>query len=77
MYPHNPQGYVFSIILYFSVLFLSLSFGLIRFHPLRSHAKEMDNKSFWNVYYEHLEMVAGLAGEFSLMRHSRQVKFIC
>lgn len=26
----------------------------------------MDNKSFWKVYYEHLEMVAGLAGEFSL-----------
>ncbi|XP_048012718.1 small subunit processome component 20 homolog isoform X1 [Megalobrama amblycephala] len=30
---------------------------------LVSHAKEMDNKSFWNVYYEHLEMVAGLAEE--------------
>lgn len=30
---------------------------------LVSHAKEMDNKSFWKVYYEHLEMVAGLAEE--------------
>ncbi|XP_050963565.1 small subunit processome component 20 homolog [Labeo rohita] len=28
-----------------------------------THAKEMDNKSFWKVYYEHLEMVAGLAEE--------------
>lgn len=24
----------------------------------------MDNKEFWKVYFEHLEMVAGLAGEF-------------
>ncbi|XP_026065231.1 small subunit processome component 20 homolog isoform X1 [Carassius auratus] len=30
---------------------------------LVTHAKEMDNKSFWKVYYEHLEMVAGLAEE--------------
>ncbi|XDV24664.1 hypothetical protein PO909_028779 [Leuciscus waleckii] len=30
---------------------------------LVSHAKEMDNKSFWKVYHEHLEMVAGLAEE--------------
>ncbi|XP_056312047.1 small subunit processome component 20 homolog [Danio aesculapii] len=28
---------------------------------LESHAKEMDNKAFWKVYYEHLEMVDGLA----------------
>nr|XP_046234375.1 small subunit processome component 20 homolog isoform X2 [Scatophagus argus] len=28
---------------------------------LVSHAREMDNKDFWRVYYEHLEMVAGLA----------------
>ncbi|KAI5094075.1 small subunit processome component 20-like [Silurus meridionalis] len=28
---------------------------------LASHARDMDNKEFWNVYYEHLEMVAGLA----------------
>lgn len=28
-----------------------------------SHAKEMDNKYFWKVYHEHLEMVAGLAEE--------------
>ncbi|KAM8739679.1 small subunit processome component 20 homolog [Acanthopagrus schlegelii] len=26
-----------------------------------SHAKGMDNKDFWKVYHEHLEMVAGLA----------------
>uniref|UniRef100_A0A671YHV5 UTP20 small subunit processome component n=1 Tax=Sparus aurata TaxID=8175 RepID=A0A671YHV5_SPAAU len=26
-----------------------------------SHAKGMDNKDFWRVYHEHLEMVAGLA----------------
>ncbi|KAG7320342.1 hypothetical protein KOW79_016195 [Hemibagrus wyckioides] len=25
------------------------------------HARDMDNKEFWKVYYEHLEMVAGLA----------------
>lgn len=30
---------------------------------LVTHAKEMDNKSFWKVYYEHLEMIAGLAEE--------------
>ncbi|XP_016370276.1 small subunit processome component 20 homolog [Sinocyclocheilus rhinocerous] len=30
---------------------------------LVTHTKEMDNKSFWKVYYEHLEMVAGLAEE--------------
>ncbi|XP_053097705.1 small subunit processome component 20 homolog [Pangasianodon hypophthalmus] len=28
---------------------------------LASHARDMDNKEFWKVYYEHLEMVAGLA----------------
>uniref|UniRef100_A0A4W4DWA7 UTP20 small subunit processome component n=1 Tax=Electrophorus electricus TaxID=8005 RepID=A0A4W4DWA7_ELEEL len=28
---------------------------------LTTHAREMDNKEFWTVYYEHLEMVAGLA----------------
>uniref|UniRef100_A0A3Q3KPS7 UTP20 small subunit processome component n=1 Tax=Mastacembelus armatus TaxID=205130 RepID=A0A3Q3KPS7_9TELE len=28
---------------------------------LVSHARGMDNKDFWKVYYEHLEMVAGLA----------------
>ncbi|XP_073694690.1 small subunit processome component 20 homolog [Garra rufa] len=30
---------------------------------LVNHAKEMDNKSFWKVYYEHVEMVAALAEE--------------
>ncbi|XP_062862543.1 small subunit processome component 20 homolog [Trichomycterus rosablanca] len=28
---------------------------------LVSHARDMDNKEFWKVYYEHLEMIAGLA----------------
>ncbi|KAF5898818.1 small subunit processome component 20, partial [Clarias magur] len=28
---------------------------------LASHARDLDNKEFWMVYYEHLEMVAGLA----------------
>ncbi|TRY84423.1 hypothetical protein DNTS_032451, partial [Danionella cerebrum] len=28
---------------------------------LESYAKEMDNKSFWKIYYEHLVMVASLA----------------
>ncbi|GAA6228191.1 small subunit processome component 20 homolog isoform X2 [Lates japonicus] len=28
---------------------------------LVSHARGMDNKNFWTVYHEHLEMVAGLA----------------
>lgn len=27
----------------------------------------MDNKDFWKVYYEHLEMVAGLAGRSLLL----------
>uniref|UniRef100_A0A4W6DX43 UTP20 small subunit processome component n=1 Tax=Lates calcarifer TaxID=8187 RepID=A0A4W6DX43_LATCA len=30
---------------------------------LVSHARGMDNKNFWTVYHEHLEMVAGLAGK--------------
>uniref|UniRef100_A0A3B3E1E9 UTP20 small subunit processome component n=1 Tax=Oryzias melastigma TaxID=30732 RepID=A0A3B3E1E9_ORYME len=28
---------------------------------IRSHARGMDNKDFWRVFHEHLEMVAGLA----------------
>lgn len=28
----------------------------------------MDNKDFWRVYHEHLEMVAGLAGKGCLLR---------
>lgn len=27
----------------------------------------MDNREFWKVYYEHLQMVAGLAGGFFLI----------
>lgn len=33
------------------------------FPRCRSHARGMDNKDFWIVYHEHLEMVAGLAGK--------------
>lgn len=29
----------------------------------RSHARGMDNKEFWRVFHEHLEMVAGMAGK--------------
>lgn len=29
----------------------------------RSHARGMNNKDFWKIYYEHLELVAGLAGK--------------
>lgn len=29
----------------------------------RSHARGMDNKDFWRVFYEHLELVATLAGD--------------
>lgn len=29
----------------------------------RTHARGMDNKDFWKVYHEHLEMVAGIAGK--------------
>ncbi|KAG7264070.1 hypothetical protein CRUP_028590 [Coryphaenoides rupestris] len=32
------------------------------FVNFRSHARGMENKSFWQVYYEHLQTVAGLAG---------------
>lgn len=31
----------------------------------------MDNKDFWKVYHEHLEMVAGLAGKSFLLCWSR------
>lgn len=37
------------------------------FPRCRSHARGMDNKDFWMVYHEHLEMVAGLAGKAVLV----------
>lgn len=35
----------------------------------RTHARGMDNKDFWGVYHEHLEMVAGLAGKGCPLSH--------
>jgi len=32
-----------------------------------SHAKEMENKQFWKVFYEHLERAAAYAGKFQLL----------
>ena len=55
-----------------TIMILLVSFGLyLVLNELlclfRTHARDMDNKEFWKVYYEHLEMVAGLAGEFSMI----------
>lgn len=46
--------------------FKMLPFSPSLLPPHRSHATGMDNKAFWRVYYEHLEMVAGLAGRTKL-----------
>lgn len=32
-----------------------------------SHAKEMENKQFWKVFYEHLERAAVYAGKSELL----------
>lgn len=46
------------------VLNVSVGHKSLFLFPLnRTHARGMDNKDFWKVYYEQLEIVAGLAGK--------------
>ncbi|XP_051974584.1 small subunit processome component 20 homolog [Xyrauchen texanus] len=64
--PCLPQGPFHEVPLRYLIAML-----FVNFRPLWdavidlivTHAKDMDSKSFWKVYYEHLEMVAGLAEE--------------
>ncbi|GAA6068913.1 small subunit processome component 20 homolog, partial [Tachysurus ichikawai] len=62
--PSLPKGPFHQVPLRYLIAML-----FVNFRPLwdavieliTSHARDMDNKEFWKVYYEHLEMVAGLA----------------
>ncbi|KAG7496109.1 small subunit processome component 20-like [Solea senegalensis] len=62
--PQGPHGSFQQVPLRYLIAML-----FVNFRPLWeavielivSHAKGMDNKDFWAVYHEHLEMVAGLA----------------
>ncbi|XP_072529293.1 small subunit processome component 20 homolog [Salminus brasiliensis] len=62
--PCLPQGPFKQVPLRYLIAML-----FINFRPLwdavidliASYAREMDNKDFWKIYYEHLELVAGLA----------------
>ncbi|XP_031599328.1 small subunit processome component 20 homolog [Oreochromis aureus] len=62
--PRGPPGTVQQVPLRYLIAML-----FVNFRPLWdpvielivSHARGMDNKDFWMVYHEHLEMVAGLA----------------
>ncbi|XP_024150464.1 small subunit processome component 20 homolog [Oryzias melastigma] len=62
--PNGPPGTFQQVPLRFLVAML-----FVNFRPLWdavielivSHARGMDNKDFWRVFHEHLEMVAGLA----------------
>ena len=57
--------------LVFYIIF-SKSFSIFLFNCYRSQlpsadAKEMENKQFWKVFYEHLERAAAYAGKFQLL----------
>ncbi|XP_030576149.1 small subunit processome component 20 homolog isoform X2 [Archocentrus centrarchus] len=62
--PHGPPGTFQQVPLRYLIAML-----FVNFRPLWdavielivSHSRGMDNKDFWMVYHEHLEMVAGLA----------------
>ncbi|KAK2893002.1 hypothetical protein Q8A67_012990 [Cirrhinus molitorella] len=64
--PCLPKGSFHEVPLRYLIAMLFINFQHL-WNPvidlLATHAKEMDNKSFWKVYYEHLEKVAGLAEE--------------
>lgn len=47
------------------VFLFSFNFMLLCF--VSSHAKEMENKQFWKVFYEHLERAAAYAGKSQLL----------
>ncbi|KAM4615221.1 small subunit processome component 20 homolog [Polymixia lowei] len=62
--PQGPHGTFQQIPLRYLIAMLFINFKPL-WDPvielLLSHAKGMDNKDFWSVYHEHLEIVAGLA----------------
>uniref|UniRef100_A0A668AJM1 UTP20 small subunit processome component n=1 Tax=Myripristis murdjan TaxID=586833 RepID=A0A668AJM1_9TELE len=62
--PRGPQGCFQQVPLRYLIAMLFINFRPLWdavIELLVSHAREMDNKDFWRVYHEHLEMVAGLA----------------
>ncbi|XP_041833171.1 small subunit processome component 20 homolog [Melanotaenia boesemani] len=64
--PQGPPGTFQQVPLRYLIAMLFVNFRPLWdavIELLVSHAKGMDNKDFWSVYYEHLEMVAGLAEE--------------
>ncbi|KAM6984775.1 small subunit processome component 20 homolog [Aplochiton taeniatus] len=62
--PMGPHGTFQQVPLRYLIAMLFVNFKSL-WDPvielLVTHARGMDNKDFWSVYYEHLEMVAGLA----------------
>ncbi|XP_077450300.1 small subunit processome component 20 homolog [Stigmatopora argus] len=59
--PQGPHGTFQQVALRYLLAMLFVNFKLlwdVVIELLGSHAKEMDNKEFWLVYYEHLEKVA-------------------
>ncbi|KAF7667571.1 hypothetical protein LDENG_00057170 [Lucifuga dentata] len=62
--PQGPQGSFQQVPLHYLIAMLFVNFRPLWdavIELLVSHARGMDNKDFWRVYYEQLEMVAGLA----------------
>uniref|UniRef100_A0A3P8W978 UTP20 small subunit processome component n=1 Tax=Cynoglossus semilaevis TaxID=244447 RepID=A0A3P8W978_CYNSE len=63
--PQGPSATFQQVPLRFLIAMLFVNFRPLwdAVIDLISHARGMDNKDFWVIYYEHLEMVAGLAKE--------------
>uniref|UniRef100_A0AAR2LTR1 UTP20 small subunit processome component n=1 Tax=Pygocentrus nattereri TaxID=42514 RepID=A0AAR2LTR1_PYGNA len=62
--PCLPQGPFCEVPLRYLIAMLFVNFRPLWdaiIELLTSHARDMNNKDFWKVYYEHLEMVAGLS----------------
>ncbi|KAL7370997.1 hypothetical protein ABVT39_016013 [Epinephelus coioides] len=62
--PQGPPGTFQQVPLRYLIAMLFVNFRPLWdavIELLVSHARGMDNKDFWRVYHEHLEMVAGLA----------------
>ncbi|XP_066524697.1 small subunit processome component 20 homolog [Hoplias malabaricus] len=62
--PCLPQGHFHQVPLRYLIAMLFVNFRPLWdavIDLLATHARSMDNKEFWKVFYEHLEMVAGLA----------------
>uniref|UniRef100_A0A8C9YSM5 UTP20 small subunit processome component n=1 Tax=Sander lucioperca TaxID=283035 RepID=A0A8C9YSM5_SANLU len=64
--PQGPPGTFQQVPLRYLIAMLFVNFRPLWdavIELLVSHARGMDNKDFWRVYHEQLEMVAGLAGK--------------